>query len=543
VTAGGADEVGELADAFTQVHRAAVGLAVEQAQMRRNVGEIFVHLARRSQVLVERQLEVLDALEQHEQNPNRLADLFKIDHLATRQRRTNDSLLVLAGVDTLRSYQQPLPLASIIQAAIAEIEQYQRIHDRVEEISVVGHAVMDLVHLLAELLDNATAFSEPHTTVDVYGHPGPGGTGATVTITDFGTGMSPAAFRETNRLLADPPPIDVAASERMGLVVVGHLAARHQTRVRLEPAAPGVRATVWLPASLLTTTTQRPGTPGAEPDGPRPAHPPVRAEDVLGQARGTPPANAWWARPGEQPAIPTPAGTRTPQLPAPPGAGRTTPAGLPVRVPLAQVPGGHPTKPPSQPKRPVEQDPDQAGGALSALYQGCCGPKPNSPTTTHPHRCSRAYRKDHDPMTTLSQPARDLQWLINNFNEKVAGVSHAIVVSSDGLLLVASRFLPTDHNDKLAAIVSGLASMTAGVADIFGEPGVLQTMVEMPSGFLLVRSISDGSILATLAAKTADLGTIGYEMAKLAKQSGELLTPELRRELRPTGIDAGTTPP
>lgn len=140
-------------------------------------------------------------------------------------------------------------------------------------------------------------------------------------------------------------------------------------------------------------------------------------------------------------------------------------------------------------------------------------------------------------VTNLSQPASDLQWLINNFNEKAAGVSHAIVVSSDGLLLVASRFLPTDHNDKLAAIVSGLASMTSGVADIFGEPGVLQTMVEMPSGFLLVRSISDGSILATLAAKTADLGTVGYEMAKLAKQSGELLTPELRRELRPAAID------
>ena len=369
VSAGGADEVGELADAFTRVHRAAVGLAAEQARMRHNVAEIFLHLARRSQTLVERQLELLDTLEQNEENPKRLGDLFKIDHLATRQRRTNDSLLVLAGIDTVRGYEQPLPLASVVQAAIAEIEQYQRIYDRVEEMSVVGHAVMDLVHLLAELLDNATAFSEPHTTVDVQGTRSPGGAGATVTITDFGTGMSSAAFREANRLLADPPTIDVAASEQMGLVVVGHLAARHQMRVQLAAASPGVRATVWLPEPLLTATVRRGGAPLAEPERPRPARQPVRAEDVLGQPRGATAPNAWWARPSEQATLPTPTDTGKPPPSTPPG-GRTTTTGLPVRVPLAQVPGGQATARVPEPERTIEQDPDQAGGALAALYVG-----------------------------------------------------------------------------------------------------------------------------------------------------------------------------
>jgi hypothetical protein len=381
VSAGGADEVGDVADAFTQVHRAAVGLAVEQARMRRNVGEIFVHLARRSQILVERQLEVLDALEQNEVNHKRLADLFRIDHLATRQRRTNDSLLVLAGVESVRGYEEPVPLASIIQAAIAEIEQLDRIQDRVDgEVSVVGHALTDLVHLLAELLDNATSFSEPHTAVTVQGYRQPEGQGAVVAITDFGPGMSASALGRANRLLADPPPIDVAASEQMGLVVVGHLAARHRIHVYLEAATPGVQAMVWLPETLLTATVPRAAAQRVDPqEGPRSAHAPVRAEDVLGPRRGAASGNAWWARPNEQVATPLEAdAAAAPGSPSPPpalalpaDAGRITAAGLPVRVPLAQVPGGSAAVLPGRRPGPVvEQDPDQAGGALSALYDG-----------------------------------------------------------------------------------------------------------------------------------------------------------------------------
>lgn len=143
-----------------------------------------------------------------------------------------------------------------------------------------------------------------------------------------------------------------------------------------------------------------------------------------------------------------------------------------------------------------------------------------------------------------SPQAQDLGWKINDFNRRVPGVAHVAVVSSDGLLLVASEHLPPDEADHLAAAVSSLASLTHGMAtSIFQQDGVLQTLVEMPSGSLLVRTIRDGCILATLVLDSANIGTVGYEMTKLGQQAGELLTPALRQELRPQIIDRGAAPP
>lgn len=382
IAAGGADEVGDVANAFTEVHRAAVGLAAAQAQMRRNVSTIYQHLARRSQVLVERQLELLDDLERDEAEPKRLESLFQLDHLATRQRRNNESLLVLANADTARRYDQPIPLHAVVVAAIAEIERYQRVRDDVTgEIHVVGHAVADLVHLLAELLDNATAFSDPESTVTVYGHAG--AYGAEITITDSGIGMSSDALAEANDVLADPPLIDVAASERMGLVVVGHLAARHRVTVRLTDMGPGTRATVWLPSQLLTgpaTALPVPDPHQSEPDQPthpRAHRPPVRAEDVLGPAEAPRQAgNVWWARPEQLAAAASPASwqprTRAAAPPAPPlvpQATRTSASGLPVRVPQAQLPAGLGGETPTR-AAVTDQDPEEVGGTLAALYGG-----------------------------------------------------------------------------------------------------------------------------------------------------------------------------
>ena len=132
----------------------------------------------------------------------------------------------------------------------------------------------------------------------------------------------------------------------------------------------------------------------------------------------------------------------------------------------------------------------------------------------------------------LSQQARDLSWLINAFAQRVPGVAHAIVVSSDGLLVALSSQLPRDSADQLAAVTSGLASVTGGAARILEGDEVKQTVVEMGRGYFLVMSIRDGSILATLAAKEADIGVVGYEMARLVKQAGEMLTPALRAELQ-----------
>ncbi|MGV9807374.1 nitrate- and nitrite sensing domain-containing protein, partial [Micromonospora chersina] len=258
------DEIGELAEAFVAVHRSAVDVAVEQAMMRRNVNAMFVNLARRSQVLVERQLELLDDLEREESDPDQLENLFKLDHLAARMRRNDESLLVLAGTESSRRWNRPVGLGAVLLAASAEIEQYQRVrHDSRSDLHVVGHAVGDLVHLFAELLENATAFSRPDTVVRVIA--GAEGPGAYVEIIDQGLGMSPAALAEANAVLAEPPAADVAASERMGLFVVSHLGARHGVRVRLRGGHEGLVARVRIPAELLAAappaTLDQPAAP------------------------------------------------------------------------------------------------------------------------------------------------------------------------------------------------------------------------------------------------------------------------------------------
>ncbi|MFD0822132.1 nitrate- and nitrite sensing domain-containing protein, partial [Micromonospora zhanjiangensis] len=245
------DEIGDVAEAFVAVQRSAVALAVEQAVMRRNVNAMFVNLARRSQVLVERQLELLDELEREESDPDQLDNLFRLDHLAARMRRNDDSLLVLAGTESSRRWSQPVPLEAVLLAAVAEVEQYQRVRHRVEDpLYVVGHAVADLVHLLAELLENGASFSPPDTLVRIQGSTNAAG-GAMIEIIDDGLGMSESALAEASATLAAPPAADVAASQRMGLFVVSHLAARQGVRVVLRPAEVGVLAAVWLPPVLL----------------------------------------------------------------------------------------------------------------------------------------------------------------------------------------------------------------------------------------------------------------------------------------------------
>ena len=160
------DEIGEVARAFDQVHREAVRLAADEAMLRGNLNAMFVNLSRRSQSLIERQLSLIDSLEQNEQDPDRLSSLFRLDHLATRMRRNSENLLVLAGHEVTRRWSQPVPLVDVLRAAISEIEQYERVALNVQPgIAVVGQAVNDVVHLLAEIVENATTFSPEDTQV------------------------------------------------------------------------------------------------------------------------------------------------------------------------------------------------------------------------------------------------------------------------------------------------------------------------------------------------------------------------------------------
>ncbi|GIF49222.1 signal transduction histidine kinase [Asanoa ferruginea] len=438
------DEIGEVAEAFVAVHHSAIAVGVEQATMRRTVNAMFVNLARRSQVLVERQLELLDELEREESDPEQLDNLFKLDHLAARMRRNDDSLLVLAGIESSRRWSDPVALPAVVLAAVAEIESYPRVrHDAIDPVYVLGHAVGDLVHLLAELLENATVFSPPTTTVHVFAHGG-ARVGTVIEIADDGLGMSEAGLREANDTLAAPPTADVAASERMGLFVVSHLAARHGIRVELRSGrSGGVIALVRLPANLLAhehaELPYRPARPmlaavaavsGAAPSlqpAPRAGGPlmpgaavgaltmstpgagmPAVAAPVVGVPAVAAPAIPLPIEPSPARPYPAPAsGVPAPAVPAPavpapavpppavpdgevswftstgapapvaatvgappatPVTGGVGPAGLPLRVPMAQLPGGNGAAPVAAPR--VDADPDAVSSLLNRFYGG-----------------------------------------------------------------------------------------------------------------------------------------------------------------------------
>jgi len=213
---------------------------------------IVINLARRSRLLVERQLRLLDEMERDERDPERLAALFQLDHLAARLRRNDENLLVLAGGQMHRRTEpdQGVTLDGLLLAAVSEIESYHRVRSYVDNPTPVsGQAAPDLIHLLAELLDNAVAFSPPDSPVKVTSQDA--GDHVMLKIIDEGIGLAPGALVEANGLLAAPPDLSVAASERMGLVVVSHLAARHQVRVRLTSSSAGTAASVRIPGALL----------------------------------------------------------------------------------------------------------------------------------------------------------------------------------------------------------------------------------------------------------------------------------------------------
>ncbi|MEV0355388.1 nitrate- and nitrite sensing domain-containing protein [Nocardia sp. NPDC050697] len=257
----GTDEIGEVAQAFEHAAGAAVNAAVAEARTREGVKSVFLNIAHRSQVVVHRQLEILDEAERKQEDPALLDTLFRLDHLATRERRNAENLIILGGGQVGRQWRNPVAMIDLVRSAVGETLDYSRVRvARMPQVHVLGGVVADLVHLLAELVDNATSFSPPQSRVEVTGNVV--GRGVVVEIEDQGMGMPTGDIVRTNQMMADPPDFGVASlsgDSRLGLFVVARLAVRHDIAVKLaESDYGGIRAIVLIPSALLA---------GAVPDG------------------------------------------------------------------------------------------------------------------------------------------------------------------------------------------------------------------------------------------------------------------------------------
>lgn len=308
----GADEIGDVAEAFNRAESAAVSAAVEEAKTRSGINALFLNIAHRSQIVVHRQLELLDRAEHSEEDPSRLSVLFELDHLSTRARRNAENLIILGGEQPGRQWRNPVPLVDLLRSAVAETEDYARVHvGHMATLSIVGSVVADLIHLVAELVENATSYSPPESRVDVTSNIV--GRGAVVEITDQGLGMSQDQLTHANEVLLEPPAFSVAnlsSDSRMGLLVVSRIAARNGVTVKLsESDYGGIRAIVIIPTALIVDEeSRRPVAVGAQPGS-------VAVEENVPAARnGFPVAASVSAVPWPtmEPGEPTPrhAGTR-----------------------------------------------------------------------------------------------------------------------------------------------------------------------------------------------------------------------------------------
>jgi len=306
------------------------GAGIEHGALRGKSNAMFVNLSRRSQALVERQLRLIESLEHGEQDQQRLASLSRLNRIAMRMHRNSQNLLVLAGQEPATGWNQPVTLAHLVEAAVSEVEDYERVSFEVQpDIAVRGPAVHDAVHLLVELIDNATSFSAADMPVHIKGHVLTTG-GALVDVTDRGIGMAANEMAYANQQLDNPPPPDIDVPKWMGLLVVARLAARHGIRVRLNQAdLGGLTALVWLPDEILTyySAAADPGYPAAAPraaTASAPAFVPTRVDRPVTQ-----PGPAWPARRPQVTVQAEPAGARLA------AAGRAAPPGGLPRRPLA----------------------------------------------------------------------------------------------------------------------------------------------------------------------------------------------------------------
>jgi signal transduction histidine kinase len=305
-------EVGQVRDAFDTVQKTAVQAAVAQARLRQGMSDVFRNLARRSQSLLHRQLTLLDAMERRARDPQELEDLFRIDHLTTRMRRHAESLIILSGHAPARGWRNPVPLVDVLRAAVAEVEDYTRIKvTAATQAALAGPAVGDVIHLIAELAENATMFSPPNTPVTIHGDTV--GQGFAVEIEDRGLGLSEEQLGWINGMLENPPPFDPSSSDQLGLFVAGQLAKRHNIKISMRPSPyGGTTAIVLIPRNLVVTEEDQARDPSL-------TTPPGNGQQLKGRrtARGLP-ATASDAGTGPLEAVPSGAASPWPGAEVPP---------------------------------------------------------------------------------------------------------------------------------------------------------------------------------------------------------------------------------
>src|SRR5450755_104694 len=381
-----ADEIDQVRQAFNIVQRTAIEAAVDEANLRRGVSDVFRNLARRSQVLLHRQLRLLDGMERRASEPEELEDLFRIDHLTTRMRRHAEGLIILSGESPGRAWRQPVPMLDVLRAAVAEVEDYTRIRVEVRsKAALAGPAVADVIHLIAELAENATVFSPPNTPVRIQGDIV--GRGFAVEVEDRGLGITEERMAEINRNLSSPPVFDLSGSDRLGLFIAGRLAARHDIKITLRPSAfGGTSAIVIIPTSLVVEegAYEQVRSIGLEGRGlPQSGRPAALAEGHGGNGGGN--GNGGGPRdngspPGAGPGSfwsPAPRSTGTalpPAEPPEPAEAEAAPGGL---APVTALPGREDGWPGSQlpwaqpvfsgPDRALDADGLDSGGATAEL--------------------------------------------------------------------------------------------------------------------------------------------------------------------------------
>lgn len=348
----GDDEIGQVADAFNKAQQTAIAAAVEEAKTREGTKRVFLNIAHRSQVIVHRQLQALDSAERKQEDPDQLDMLFRLDHLSTRARRNAENLIILGGEQPGRQWRNPVALSDVVRGATAETEDYQRVTvTGMPAVAVAGPVVGDLVHLLAELIDNATSFSPPQSRVEVRGHIV--GRGVVVEVEDRGLGIEPEPLEQLNDLLRTPPDFSFMAlsdEPRLGLFVVARLAEKHGITVTLrESAYGGTRAIVLLRTDLLSALSDPDDEPLAiEAAVPRQQGPvlPAPAQSASGQHSEAPPSPTSHG--------PTPLPRRSRPRPHPAPDGERSPGETQVNSTIRQI------RPP-RPGRHAQIDPAHSG--------------------------------------------------------------------------------------------------------------------------------------------------------------------------------------